>query len=75
VPTYFLQPSDGQSLEPTRVLSNAAFRDGQESQAGIFPPAPGATSSLIHSNFVALDDMVANWGPSVVQFLHLHFVK
>jgi len=74
-PMCFLQPSDGESLEPTRVLSSAAIRDGLESQAGIFPAATGDTFSEIQSNFVSLDGEVANWGPSVVAFLHLHFVK
>ena len=75
----------GSSVEPTRILSGRAILDGHRVQAGIFPKTcidpekiDPDTGDLMpegrqaHSNFIGLDNMLANWGPSVQAFLRLY---
>ena len=48
VPIFFLQPTNGKSVEPVIVLSEKAARSGdKEFQAALFPPVPGAKTELV----------------------------
>lgn len=75
-PIYFLQPMNGCSLEPTRVLSRVALDSDRVFAAAIFPKAPwspGGDSSecrQAHGTFVLDLDQVRSWGPSVIDFLN-----
>lgn len=80
-PMYFLQPKNGLSLAPTKVLFGKAVNKEYRSQAAIFPKAPwnpsktGDDGLLVpeakqaHENFIGTRDQVAIWGPSVKEFI------
>jgi pimeloyl-ACP methyl ester carboxylesterase len=74
-PMYFLQPKNGRTLNPTRVLSRVAIDAAHRSQAAIFAAAPWNPDSELpeweqaHGNFIGKLDEVQSWGPSVIDFL------
>jgi hypothetical protein len=82
-PMYFLQPKNGRSLLPTRVLFGEAIANKYRSQAAIFPKAPcqnllanGSCDEAAspewrqaHSTFISESAQVELWGPSVIDFI------
>ena len=74
-PMYFLQPKNGRSLQPTKVLFRVAVNQEYRSQAAIFPAVPpdeGNTDpdwKQAHGNFISRSDQVEIWGPSVIEFI------
>ena len=79
-PMYFLQPKNGRSLAPTKVLFGIAVDNEYRSQASIFPPAPcdedPCDTSVdpdwkqAHENFIGWTSQVEIWGPSVIDFMN-----
>ena len=74
VPIFFLQPTNGKSVEPVIVLSEKAARSGdKEFQAALFPPVPGAkTAQDAHNGFVGNSKQ---WGPPVREFFNRYFPR
>ena len=74
-PMYFLQPKNGRSLGPTRVLSRVALNHEYRFQAAVFANAPWNPASenpewsQAHGNFITDLAQVESWGPSVIDFL------
>jgi hypothetical protein len=86
-PMYFLQPKNGLSLAPTKVLFGVAVNKEYRSQAAIFPKTawdPEKTkdgeldgelvpeAKQAHGNFIGTGDQVRIWGPSVIDFINRH---
>lgn len=79
-PIYFLQPKNGRSLAPTKVLFGKAADNAYRSQASIFPPAPcnddpcdtsvDPTWKQAHETFVTRTSEVEKWAPSVIDFIN-----
>ena len=79
-PMYFLQPKNGRSLAPTKVLFGIAADREYRSQASIFPPAPcdddPCDTSVdpdwkqAHENFIGKNSQVEIWGPTVIDFIN-----
>ncbi|QSQ25949.1 alpha/beta fold hydrolase [Pyxidicoccus parkwayensis] len=68
MPIFFLQPSNGQTLKPTMVLSEmAALSGNHQYQAAIFPPVVAAPDD-VHGDFVTKTDPVFRWAPVVRDF-------
>lgn len=85
LPMYFLQPKNGLSLEPTKVLFGKAVNKEYRSQASIFPPAPWdptkrdedgvlvTEARQAHETFIGRfngTEMIDIWGPSVIEFIN-----
>jgi pimeloyl-ACP methyl ester carboxylesterase len=74
-PIYFLQPKNGRTLEPTRVLSAVAIDHLRRFQAAVFAKAPWDPDKddpewrQAHGTFILDLDQVRSWGPSVIDFL------
>lgn len=74
-PMYFLQPKNGRTLKPTRVLSRVALDHEYRFQAAVFAAAPWDPSDedpewkQAHGTFILDLDEVRSWGPSVIDFL------
>jgi hypothetical protein len=83
-PIYMLQPKNGRSLLPTKVLFGIAVDKKYRSQAAIFPPAPCSDDPLpdgscdeseqedweqFHSTFIGREEQVKLWGPSAKNFM------
>lgn len=74
-PIYFLQPKNGRSLGPTRILSRVAIDHEYRFEAAVFAPAPWDPADedpeylQAHGNFITVLDQVRSWGPSVIDFL------
>ena len=85
-PIYFLQPKNGRTLEPTKVLFGIAIDKAYRSQAAIFPPAPCKVTlgngtcdetdeedwEQFHSTFIGKEDQIKIWGPSARNFINRH---
>jgi hypothetical protein len=77
-PIYFLQPKNGLSLLPTRILFGKAVGKKYRSQAAIFPSVetdpndetPEARQA--HGKFITETVQVERWGPSVIEFIFRH---
>jgi len=74
--TYFFEPLNDVSTEPTIQLSHIAGNDGQQYQATIFPPVSYATTGEeAHVCFVQDTKLVKMWGKATVDFLERYGIK
>ena len=91
-PIYFLQPENGITTQPTKVLSRIARQEGIPFEEKIFPPAPCSKTKKVkgkivcdtsnssaerqaHGTFITVDEQVALWGPTVIEFSERHVKK
>jgi dienelactone hydrolase len=81
-PVYFLQPKNGRTLLPMRVLFGIALSQKYRSQAAVFPPTDwdplkidDETGMLepefkqAHENFINNTEEIKGWGKSVKEFV------
>ncbi|HSP05738.1 MAG TPA: hypothetical protein VLR94_01100 [Acidobacteriota bacterium] len=74
--TYFFEPLNDVSTDPTIELSHIAGNNGQQYQATIFPPVPYATTGEeAHVCFVNDTKQVKKWGRTVLVFLKQYGIK